>query len=67
MHKLFDQGLITVTPEYRAKVSPAIRERFENGRDYYARTKTPTSASSPPPPATSGTATDWIGTAAKLS
>jgi putative restriction endonuclease len=36
MHNLFDQGLITVTPDYRVKVSPAIRERFENGRDYYA-------------------------------
>jgi putative restriction endonuclease len=36
LHNLFDQGLITVTPDYRVKVSPAIRERFENGRDYYA-------------------------------
>lgn len=36
LHKLFDQGLLTVTPELRVKVSPAIRERFENGRDYYA-------------------------------
>ncbi|HTQ12160.1 MAG TPA: hypothetical protein VMI31_19005 [Fimbriimonadaceae bacterium] len=33
-HKLFDLGLVTVIPNYRVKVSPAIRERFENGRDY---------------------------------
>ena len=36
MHLLFDQGLLTVTPEYRVEVSPKIKERYENGRDYYA-------------------------------
>jgi putative restriction endonuclease len=36
MHLLFDQGLLTVTPELRVEVSSEIRERYENGRDYYA-------------------------------
>ncbi len=36
LHHLFDRGLITVTPNYKVKVSPAIRDRFDNGRDYYA-------------------------------
>jgi len=36
LHLLFDQGLVTVTSEHRVEVSPAIKERYENGRDYYA-------------------------------
>ncbi len=36
LHILFDQGLVTVTPEHEVLVSDAIKERFENGRDYYA-------------------------------
>ncbi len=36
LHLLFDRGLITITPEYQVRVSPAIRDRFDNGRDYYA-------------------------------
>jgi putative restriction endonuclease len=35
LHILFDQGVVTVTPEHEVLVSDAIRERFENGRDYY--------------------------------
>ncbi len=27
---------MTVTPEHRFEVSAAMREEFENGRDYYA-------------------------------
>jgi putative restriction endonuclease len=34
-HKLFDVGLITVTPELRVEVSPKIREEWVNGRNYY--------------------------------
>jgi putative restriction endonuclease len=34
-HRLFDQGLVTVTPEYRIKVSPRIREAWFNGKVYY--------------------------------
>ncbi|MCY3727186.1 MAG: HNH endonuclease [Rhodobacteraceae bacterium] len=36
IHKLFDSGYVTVTTDYKFKVSKRIREEFENGRDYYA-------------------------------
>lgn len=36
IHKLFDAGYVTVTPEHRFLVSRKIKEEFENGRDYYA-------------------------------
>ena len=36
IHRLFDTGYVTVTPELDFEVSPRIREEFENGRDYYA-------------------------------
>jgi putative restriction endonuclease len=35
IHTLFDDGYITVTPDYHVEVSKRIREEFENGRDYY--------------------------------
>jgi putative restriction endonuclease len=35
IHKLFDSGYVTVTPDYRFNVSKRIKEEFENGRDYY--------------------------------
>lgn len=41
VHKLFDAGYVTVTPEYRFEVSGRIREEFENGRDYYQLHGTP--------------------------
>jgi len=34
-HKLFDKGLVSVTPEYHIKVSPRIRESYFNGKAYY--------------------------------
>ncbi len=34
-HKLFDKGLVSVTPEYQIKVSPRIRESYFNGKAYY--------------------------------
>lgn len=36
LHILFDQGLITVDPNYHVHVSEHIRERYSNGKDYYA-------------------------------
>ena len=36
LHVLFDAGLVTVDPNLRFRVSPKIREMYENGRDYYA-------------------------------
>lgn len=34
-HKLFDIGMITVTPNFRVEVSPRIREDWFNGKAYY--------------------------------
>ena len=36
VHRLFDRGLIAVTPEYRIAVSPEIRDLYLNGKPYYA-------------------------------
>ena len=35
IHRLFDTGYVTVTPDLDFEVSHRIREEFENGRDYY--------------------------------
>ena len=35
IHKLFDTGYITITPELKVEVSKRIKEEFENGREYY--------------------------------
>ncbi len=34
-HKLFDLGLVTLTPELQMEISPKIREEWFNGRAYY--------------------------------
>lgn len=36
LHKLFDFGYVSITPELSVEVSRKIKEEFENGRDYYA-------------------------------
>jgi putative restriction endonuclease len=36
IHKLLDLGYVTIDPTLRFRVSRAIRDEFENGRDYYA-------------------------------
>jgi putative restriction endonuclease len=35
LHKLFDAGYITITPQLKVVVSTRIKEEFENGREYY--------------------------------
>jgi len=35
IHRLFDQGYATITPDHKFEVSRRVREEFENGRDYY--------------------------------
>jgi putative restriction endonuclease len=35
IHRLFDSGYVTVTPDHHFEVSRRIKEEFENGRDYY--------------------------------
>ena len=34
-HKLFDDGLVSVSPDYRVHVSPRIRQKYYNGKVYY--------------------------------
>ncbi len=36
IHRLFDRGYVTVTPDHRFEVSRRLREEFENGKTYYA-------------------------------
>ena len=36
LHRLYDAGYLTVTPDLRVNVSPRLREDYENGRNYYA-------------------------------
>lgn len=36
LHKLFDRGYVTVTPEHHIRVSKRLREDFDNG-EYYLR------------------------------
>lgn len=35
IHTLFDQGYVTITPDYRFVVSDRLREDFDNGQVYY--------------------------------
>jgi putative restriction endonuclease len=35
IHRLFDRGYVTVTPDFRFEVSRRLKEEFENGRTYY--------------------------------
>lgn len=35
IHRLYDAGYVTVTPDYRFEVSARLRDEFENGRAYY--------------------------------
>lgn len=35
IHRLFDRGYVTVTPELRFQVSPRLRDDYDNGKTYY--------------------------------
>jgi len=35
IHKLFDQGYITITKDFKTEVSNRIKEEFQNGKEYY--------------------------------
>jgi putative restriction endonuclease len=35
IHRLFDKGYVTVTPDHRFVVSRRLRDEYENGRTYY--------------------------------
>jgi putative restriction endonuclease len=36
IHKLFDRGYVTVTPDHAFEVSPRLQKEFSNGKTYYA-------------------------------
>ena len=42
-HRLFDVGLVSVTPDFRVKISPRIREAYFNGKAYYRMNDAPLS------------------------
>ncbi|MGH8275000.1 MAG: HNH endonuclease [Gammaproteobacteria bacterium] len=42
-HRLFDVGLVGVTPDLRVKISPRIREAYFNGKAYYRLNDAPLS------------------------
>lgn len=52
LHRLFDTGYATVTPDLRLEISARLREDYHNGRSYYplqgARVQLPTPASHRP-------------------
>lgn len=35
LHRLFDQGYLTITTEYKLEVSPRLKLDYDNGRSYY--------------------------------
>jgi putative restriction endonuclease len=35
LHQVFDAGLITISPDYRVLVSDQIKQKYENGKEYY--------------------------------
>ena len=35
-HTLFDQGYVTVTPDYEVRVSSALGDTWKNGKRYYS-------------------------------
>ena len=35
IHRLFDLGFVTVRPDLRFAVSPALRDAYANGKTYY--------------------------------
>jgi putative restriction endonuclease len=41
LHKLFDHGYLTVTPDLRLHVSPRLKADWKNGREYYAHQGAP--------------------------
>jgi putative restriction endonuclease len=48
LHRLFDLGYVTVTPELRVEVSGRLRGEFENGRTYYPMHGTPVTVPADP-------------------
>jgi putative restriction endonuclease len=41
IHRLYDLGYVTITPDYVFRVGDRLRDEFKNGRSYYALNNTP--------------------------
>ena len=52
VHRLFDRGYVTITPDLRFRVGDSLRDEFSNGRSYYplsgSRIAVPTDAALAP-------------------
>jgi len=59
LHRLFDAGYVTVTPDLRLEVSPRLREEFDNGKVYYDRHGQPIRVPDDPSRAPSPAALRW--------
>ena len=62
IHRLFDIGYVTVTPEYRFEVSRRLKEDFENGEPYYRLRGTQLSLPADPAKRPSPQALEWHAT-----
>lgn len=63
IHKLFDRGYVTVTPDFRFRVSDALREDYANGKTYFALQDRPIVLPSDPRLIPSREALAWHGEA----
>ena len=41
VHTLFDRGYVTVTPEFRFRVSNRLKDDFDNGEQYFQHDRSP--------------------------
>ena len=65
VHTLFDRGYLAVDPGYRLRVSPRLREDFDNGDRFYAQAGQV--AALPERRRTGRSASSWSGTSTKCS
>jgi putative restriction endonuclease len=59
LHRLFDEGYITITPGHRIQVSRRIRDEFHNGQAYYELDDSPIRVPARPELAPSPTHLAW--------
>lgn len=59
VHRLFDRGYVTVTPDLRFRVSRRLRDDYANGKTYYALDGRPVAAPENPAERSSSDALAW--------
>jgi putative restriction endonuclease len=59
VHRLFDRGYVTVTPDLRFRVSRRLRDDYANGKTYYALDGSPVAAPKDPAERPSTEALAW--------